>query len=44
MTEGVSAAQFNEYFGHSIYDIYGRVIEKYVKSGYLIHDGGIIKP
>lgn len=43
MTEGVSAAQFNEYFGHSIYDIYGRVIEKYVKSGYLINDGGIIK-
>lgn len=43
MTEGVSAAQFNEHFGHSIYDIYGRVIEKYVKSGYLINDGGIIK-
>ncbi len=43
MTEGVSAGKFNEYFGHSIYDIYGPIIDKYVKSGHLINDGGIIR-
>lgn len=43
MTEGVSAEGFHDYFGHSVYDIYGQVIDKYVKSGHLINDGGIIK-
>lgn len=43
MTEGVSVESFHAYFGHSVYDIYGQVIDKYVKSGHLINDGGILR-
>jgi oxygen-independent coproporphyrinogen-3 oxidase len=43
MTCGVSAATFHEMFGHSIYQIYGEVIAKYVKTGFMTNEGGIIK-
>ncbi|MGN0396337.1 MAG: radical SAM family heme chaperone HemW [Coprococcus sp.] len=43
MMKGISVAEFNDYFGHSVYNIYGTVIDKYIKSGHLINDGGIIK-
>jgi oxygen-independent coproporphyrinogen-3 oxidase len=42
MTGGVSAAEFDDYFGHSLYDIYGEVIKKYTDTGYMTNDGGII--
>lgn len=40
---GVSAEKFDEYFGHSIYDVYGKVIDKYKESGHLTDDHGLIK-
>lgn len=43
MMQGISAEAFHTYFGHSIYDIYGAVIEKYVKTGFLQDDGGVIR-
>ena len=43
MMAGVSAEKFNDYFGHSIYDIYGQVIDKYKASGHLEDDHGIIR-
>ncbi len=43
MMQGISVADFNDYFGHSVYKVYGEVIDKYIKSGHLINDGGIIK-
>ena len=43
MIAGVSAEKFNDYFGHSIYDIYGQVIDKYKASGHLEDDHGIIR-
>jgi oxygen-independent coproporphyrinogen-3 oxidase len=30
-------------FGHSVYQIYGEVIAKYVKTGFMTNEGGIIK-
>ena len=42
MISGVSAEKFNDCFGHSIYDIYGSVIDKYTASGHLEDDHGII--
>lgn len=42
MMEGVSAETFYTYFGQSIYEIYGDVIEKYVKEGMIKDDGGLI--
>ena len=43
MISGVSAEKFNDYFGHSIYDIYGRVIDKYKSTGHLEDDHGLIR-
>jgi oxygen-independent coproporphyrinogen-3 oxidase len=43
MMSGVSAATFFEMFGHSIYDVYGSIINKYVASGHLKDEGGNIK-
>ena len=43
MISGVSAERFNDYFGHSIYDIYGPVIDKYKVSGHLEDDHGLIR-
>lgn len=43
MIDGVSAERFNDMFGHSIYDIYGDVIDRYVRSGHLVCDKGIIR-
>lgn len=43
MISGVSAEKFNDYFGHSIYDIYGPVIDKYKNSGHLEDDHGLIR-
>ena len=43
MISGVSAEKFNDYFGHSIYDIYGPVIDKYKTSGHLEDDHGLIR-
>ena len=43
MISGVSAERFNDYFGHSIYDIYGPVIDKYKTSGHLEDDHGLIR-
>lgn len=42
MIQGVSADSFERYFGHSIYDVYGPVIEKYKESGHLVDDHGLI--
>lgn len=42
MIKGVSAGEFNEKFGHSIYDVYGEVIGRYVASGHMKDDGGLI--
>lgn len=35
-TKGISAEEFENRFGYSIYDIYGEIIEKYIKMGFLI--------
>lgn len=43
MISGVSAEKFNDYFGHSIYDIYGSVIDKYKSTGHLEDDHGLIR-
>lgn len=43
MISGVSAERFNDYFGHSIYDIYGSIIDRYKVSGHLEDDHGIIR-
>lgn len=43
MIKGVSAGEFNDRFGHSIYDVYGSVIERYVKSGHMVSDRGLIR-
>lgn len=43
MIKGVSAEEFNDRFGHSIYDVYGGVIERYVQSGHMAFDRGIIR-
>ena len=36
MTEGVSKAEFQEYFGTAIEKIYGKVLEKYKHQGMLV--------
>ena len=43
MISGVSAEKFNDYFGHSIYDIYSPVIDKYKSTGHLEDDHGLIR-
>ena len=43
MISGVSAGKFNDYFGRSIYDVYGTVIDKYTASGHLEDDHGLIR-
>lgn len=43
MTKGISAEDFYDKFGHSVYDIYGEVIRKYTGSGHMVSDGGNIK-
>ena len=35
MTRGISAADFYERFGHSLYDVYGDIIRGYVASGHM---------
>lgn len=43
MTEGISAADFYDRFGHSIYDRYGEIIKKYVESGHMRDEKGNIR-
>ncbi len=43
MTAGISAADFYDRFGHSIYDRYGEVIKKYVESGHMCDEKGNIR-
>ena len=42
VTQGVSAAEFYDYFGRSIYDIYGDVIDRYKGLGLLKDDSGMV--
>lgn len=40
MTRGISAADFYERFGHSLYDVYGDIIRGYVASGHMKDEKG----
>lgn len=40
MTRGISAADFYERFGHSLYDAYGDIIRGYVASGHMKDEKG----
>lgn len=42
MMQGVSAEEFYNHFGRSVYDVYGCVIRKYEDMGMLSDNGGII--
>ena len=42
MTRGISAADFYERFGHSLYDVYGDIISGYVASGHMKDEKGMI--
>lgn len=42
MTKGVSASSFHKKFNRSIYEVYGQVIDRYVSSGHLVNNKGII--
>lgn len=42
MMKGIRAEVFYDFFGRSLYDVYGAVIEKHVEAGLLKDDGGII--
>ena len=42
MTEGVSKAEFQEYFGNAVEKIYGEVLEKYKRQGMLAEKGNRI--
>lgn len=42
MMQGVSAAEFNDFFGRSMYGIYGNVINKYKNMGLLTDKSGIV--
>ena len=41
MTRGISAADFYDRFGHSLYDVYGDVIRSYVASGHMKDEKGM---
>ena len=38
MINGISKKEFQEYFGTSVENIYGEILEKYKKAGMLIED------
>ena len=40
MTEGVEDDEFRRRFDHSLDSAYGRVIDKYVKTGHMVRGGG----
>lgn len=42
MTRGISAADFYERFGHSLYDAYGDIIRGYVASGHMKDEKGMV--
>lgn len=42
MTRGISAADFYERFGHSLYDAYGDIIRGYVASGHMKDERGMV--
>ena len=42
MTRGISAADFYERFGHSLYDVYGDIIRGYVASGHMKDEKGMV--
>ena len=42
MTRGISAADFYDRFGHSLYDVYGEVIRSYVASGHMKDEKGMV--
>jgi len=42
MTRGISAADFYDRFGHSLYDVYGDVIRSYVASGHMKDEKGMV--
>ena len=42
MTRGISAADFYERFGHSLYDVYGYIIRGYVASGHMKDEKGMV--
>lgn len=42
MTRGISAADFYERFGYSLYDVYGDIIRGYVASGHMKDEKGMV--
>ena len=42
MTRGISAADFYDRFGHSLYDVYGDIIRGYVASGHMKDEKGMV--
>lgn len=43
MMKGVSAEDFYTYFGHSLYEVYGEVIKRHIRTGLLLDEGGIVR-
>lgn len=43
LMEGVSKENFLRYFHKDIYEIYGKVLSKFINKGFLLDEGGFIR-